>query len=123
MWIKYNNNPQGKNVGDCVIRAIALFLNQDWDTTYIELAVKGYSMADLQSADNVWNAYLIDKGCNRHIVQSECDECITLRDFARIYSQGRYMVFVGEHVVTVIDGSYFDTWDSGDCTPIYFFTK
>lgn len=124
MWVKYNNNPLGKNVGDCVIRAISLFLNQPWETTYSELAVKGYQLADLQSSDNVWNAYLIEKGCKRHLIQPNCREnCLTLREFLKGYNQGKIMCFVGEHVVTAIDGDYYDTWDSGDKIPIYFYTK
>lgn len=64
MFIKENLNPQNKNVGDCVIRAISKVLNQSWGRTYLELAVYGYSMADLQSADAVWGR--VQKGCATH---------------------------------------------------------
>ena len=50
MFIQINENPQNKLVGDCVIRAISTFLNQDWNTTYLGLAVQGYIDADLMSA-------------------------------------------------------------------------
>lgn len=47
MFIYSNLNPLNLTVGDCVVRAISALLNQDWDTTYIGLATKGYEMADM----------------------------------------------------------------------------
>jgi hypothetical protein len=123
MYVKENLNPHNKNVGDCVIRAISKVLNQSWGRTYIELAVYGYTMADLQSADSVWNQYLLDKGFKKALLPINCPNCITVREFADIYSKGRFLLFVGEHVVPVVNGNYYDTWDSGDRIVIYFYEK
>ena len=38
----YNANRDGKNVGDCTVRAISVALDQDWDTTYWGLCWEGY---------------------------------------------------------------------------------
>ena len=35
MWAKHNENPDGRNVGDCTVRAISTALGQNWETTYI----------------------------------------------------------------------------------------
>lgn len=123
MFIKENLNPQNKNVGDCVIRAISKVLNQSWGRTYLELAVFGYAMADLQSADAVWNQYLFDRGLKRYTLPAECPNCLTVREFAELYPEGRYLLFVGEHVVAVVNGNYYDTWNSGDKTVFYYFSK
>lgn len=123
MYVKENLNPQNKNVGDCVIRAISKVLNQSWGRTYIELAVYGYTMADLQSADSVWNQYLLDKGFTKALLPINCPNCMTVREFADIYSKGRFLLFVGEHVVCVVDGCYYDTWDSGDRVVIYYYKQ
>jgi len=123
MYVKENLNPQNKNVGDCVIRAISKVLNQSWGRTYIELAVYGYTMADLQSADSVWNQYLSDKGFTKALLPINCPNCMTVREFADIYSKGRFLLFVGEHVVCVVDGCYYDTWDSGDRVVIYYYKQ
>lgn len=40
MFIEYNVNPY-KKVGDCVVRAIAMFLDQSWEETYWDLCDKG----------------------------------------------------------------------------------
>ena len=34
----YNNNPLGRNVNDCSVRAIALATGKTWDETYKELS-------------------------------------------------------------------------------------
>lgn len=123
MFIKENLNPQNKNVQDCVIRAISKVLNQSWGRTYLELAVYGYAMADLQSADAVWNIYLSDKGLKKYVLPSNCPDCTTVREFSERYKEGRYLLYVGEHVTACINGSYYDTWDSGDRIVIYFFAE
>lgn len=122
MFIKENLNPKNKIVGDCVIRGISTLLNQDWGTTYIGLAVQGYIDADLPSSDSVWNNYLFHKGYTRQIVPSVCPDCITVSEFTKKY-KGRYLLFVGGHVVACVNGDYYDTWDSGDRVVIYFFEK
>lgn len=122
MYIKSNINPQNKQVGDCVIRAISTVLNQDWERTYIELAIQGFMMSDMPSSDSVWNEYLKNKGLTRRIVPDTCPNCYTVRQFADDHPKGRYLVFVGQHVVAVIDGDYIDTWDSGDRVPIYYWS-
>lgn len=37
----------------------------------------------------------------------------TVEQFAREHKQGTYIVSVSHHVVAVVDGYYYDTWDSG----------
>lgn len=123
MFIKENLNPQNKNVGDCVIRAISKVLNQSWGRTYLELAVYGYAMADLQSADAVWGQYMTDKGFKKALLPIGCPNCLTVREFSERYGEGRYLLFVGEHVTASIDGNYYDTWDSGDRVVIYFYKR
>lgn len=120
MYIKSNINPQNKQVGDCVIRAISTALNQEWERTYIELAIQGFMMSDMPSSDSVWNEYLKNKGLSRRIVPDTCPNCYTVKQFADEHPTGIYVVFVGQHVVAVIDGNYIDTWDSGDRIPIYY---
>ena len=123
MFIKHNENRDGKLVGDCVIRAISTLLNQDWNTTFLGIVIQAFIDADMPSSDSVWNNYLIYKGYERQVIPSVCPNCITVREFADSHLSGRYLLFVGGHVVAVINGNYYDTWDSGDKTVIYFFQK
>ena len=121
MFVRENLNPAGKNVGDCVIRAISKVLNQSWWRTFLDLAVYGYAMCDLQSADAVWGRYLCDRGMKKSVLPAECPNCTTVKEFAEYNKVGKFLLYVGEHVVACVDGNYYDTWDSGDRIVIYFF--
>ena len=80
-------------------------------------------MKELPSQNNVWGAYLRNIGYTRHIIPDTCPDCYTVRNFSKDHPQGRYILGTGSHVVAVIDGNYYDTWDSGDEIPIYYFEK
>lgn len=122
-FIEYNPNPQNKRAGDCVVRALSKALDQDWGQTYIELAVQGYLMADMPTANHVWGAYLFDKGFSQQVIPDMCPECYTVREFCEDYPIGTYVLATGSHVVIVIDSNWYDTWDSGDETPIYVWKR
>lgn len=123
MFIYRNLNPLNLTVGDCVVRAISALLNQDWDTTYTDLADEGREMADMPSANRVWGAYLKRNGFKRYVIPNTCPDCYTVRQFAGEHPHGRYLLSVDSHVVAVINGDYYDTWDSGDKVPIYYYKK
>ena len=122
-WVEHNENPSGKLVGDCVIRALSRTLDQDWARTYIELCLQGFIDRDMPSANNVWGAYLRSKGYRRAVLADECPDCYNVRDFCRDYPNGRYVLALSGHVVAVVDGDYYDTWDSGDEAPLYYWYK
>nr|DAT51556.1 MAG TPA: hypothetical protein [Caudoviricetes sp.] len=119
----YNPNPAGKKVGDCTVRAIAKATGQSWDETYIGLCLQGLMMGDLPSANSVWGAYLRRHGFARNIVPNTCPDCYTVAEFAADHPRGVYVLALSSHVVCVVDGSYFDTWDSGQETPLFYWEK
>lgn len=122
-YVYFNNNPRGLNVGDCVIRAASKALNQSWETTYLDLVTVGYDMADMPSSNSVLNSYLRSKGFHKKTIDDLCPSCYSVRDFADEHFKGIYILGMGSHVVCVIDGQYFDSWNSGDEVPIYFWFK
>lgn len=122
MWIEYNPNPQGKNVGDCVVRAISKALNLPWEKTYILLCVEGLMRADLPSSNNVWSKFLKSKGFKRCTIK-DCPDCYTVEDFCQEHPKGVYVVGTGSHAVAVVNGNVFDAWNSLRETPVYYFEK
>lgn len=122
MWKKYNCNPDDKNVGDCVIRAISMALNQSWDETYVGICMQGYMMRDMPSSNSVWGAYLRTKGWQRHILSMDYPVGYSVADFASEHD-GNYILALDGHVVAVHDNNYFDTWDSGDKPVLYYWEK
>lgn len=123
MHVSYNPNPQANRVGDCVVRAISRLTNQDWEKTYIDLCVEGLCMCDMPSANNVWGRYLKSKGYKRHIIPAEQCDCYTVKDFCADHPQGLYMLALNGHVIACENGDYYDTWDSGNEIPIYYWQK
>lgn len=123
MWIFYNNNPESARVGDCTIRAIAKALNEGWEDTYIGVTVEGIRLHDMPSANRVWGAYLRTKGFTRRPLETICSDCYTVEDFAKAHPQGTYILALSGHVVCVIDGDWYDTWDSGQETPLYYWER
>lgn len=123
MWQFVNPNPAYNFVGDCVVRALTIALDSDWDTIFLGLAAYGFNIKDMPSGNAIWSAYLRDKGFKRYIIPNECPNCYTLKDFCKDHPNGIFVIGTGTHAVTVIDGDYYDSWDSGNVIPIYYFTK
>ena len=119
----FNPNPNGSRVGDCVIRAISAVTGQDWNSTYTGAALQGYILGDMPSANHVWRAYLTSKGFQRAIIPDACPDCYTVDDFANDHPKGRFVLGTGNHAVAVVDGMVWDTWDSRNEIPIYYFYK
>ena len=122
-WIRYNPNPSDKLTIDCVVRAVAIAEGISWEEAHEALSKKARDEADMPSVNPVWADYLKDRGYSLFGLPNTCPRCYTVRDFARDYSNGTYVLGTGDHAVAVIDGNYIDTWNSGDEVPMYFFMK
>ena len=106
---------------DCTIRALSKVLDCSWLEAYdkmvpicrkyqapnifdLSLKVEQEAMKELGNFEytGVSNA----KGTKRP----------TVAEFAKAHPTGRYILNVANHEVAVVDGQYFDTWDSGRCS-------
>lgn len=121
----YNPNPVGRrSVGDCTVRALSKALGQTWEQTYVGLALEGFQRGDLPNADDVYGHYLHRNGFRRHLIPDDGLGDYTVEDFARDNPVGTFVLSIpGRHVVTVVDGRYFDSWQSGGECPSYFWIK
>lgn len=123
MFISYNPNPAGKRVGDCVVRALCKLTHRDWETVYFSVCMEGMRMHDMPSSNAVWGRYIKGQGFRKRLLPSSCPDCYTVRDFADEHRKGEYLLATGSHVVAVVDGDYYDSWDSGDEIPVYYFER
>lgn len=103
--------------GDCTIRALSKFFNLTWIETFelCEPIIKKYQLLpnyfffanqEKQIAEGLGLKRIPisnKKGTKRPTVES----------FAKEHPTGTYLLKVSHHVVTVVDGFYFDTWDCG----------
>lgn len=123
MYKFYNPNPSGKFVGDCVIRAICKVQEKDWETVYIQICLYGFQYNDMPASNYVWGQYLLNNGFKRHVIPDTCPDCYTVEQFCEEHKQGKFILATGSHVVAVVDGDYYDAWNSGKEQPIYYWQK
>jgi len=123
MYIYLNPNPQELKTYDCVIRAISIATDKSWYEVYVGVCLKGLELSMMPSTNGVWGEYLKDLGFTRHIIPDTCPTCYTIKDFCGEHFKGTYILGTGTHAVAVIDGDYYDAWDSGNEIPIYYFSK
>ena len=123
MYQYFNPNPCNKSVGDCTIRAICKVLDKPWDEIYMALCMQGLLMCDMPSSNKVWGAYLKSQGFSRSLIPDDGIENYSVVRFCHDHQEGTYLLALESHVVAVVDGVYYDTWDSGEEPPIYYWEK
>ena len=123
MFRQYNANPTGKHTNDCTVRAISKALDRSWRYVYSGICLAGYEAFDMPSSNAVWGAFLREQGFKRYIIPNTCPDCYTVEDFCNDHPVGTFILATGSHVVTVINGDFYDTWNSGGETPIFYFKK
>lgn len=120
----YNPNPVGNDYArDCTLRALTKALNIDWETAHVLSDMASLKMGDMPSNDNVWSAILRQNGFYREIIPNTCPECYTANDFCNDHPIGIYVLYFGGHVATIVDGVIYDSWDSSNEIPIYYWYK
>lgn len=122
-YIFKNENPYGKMVDDCIIRAIATATGKPWDEIAYELFEEQLLQKDLQNANTVWGQVLKNKGFVKRNLPCMERSCYTVREFALSHPHGIYVVGDGSHAIAVIDGHYVDTYDSGDRNVLFYYQK
>lgn len=123
VWKKWNPNPLGLNVGDCTIRSICAVTGQSWYAVHDQLCALSRDMGDMPSADRVWWELLRRYDFTRRRMIDRCPECYTIADFAFDHPHGVYVLGPREHAVAVIEGDWWDSWDSGGTVPTYYFRR
>lgn len=92
MYIRYNRNRDGLEVGDCVIRAISTALDLSWDIVHDDICYLSGIMADMPSSNRVWKKYLRNYGFVETMIDTDCPNCLTVQDFCERHPVGRYIL-------------------------------
>ena len=104
--------------GDCVIRAIC----KAFDITWLEAFEMTLPIcrecqmlpSRILFADNVKVVEKHMKLINHKVSNKRGTKRPTVKSFAKEHKTGRYILRIANHVVAVVDGKYFDTWDCGE---------
>ena len=123
MYRRYNANPSGKLTNDCTVRAISKVTGKSWRGVFAGLSEISYEQYDMPSSNAIWGTYMRREGYTRHTIPDRCPDCYTAKDFCNDHPYGTYLLGTGTHVIAVINGDYYDTWDSGNELPVYYWEK
>ena len=115
IYFQPNKKDIKDNFGDCAIRSICRAENIDWLTAY-DLMWK--ISRQVQSPMNCKYGF-------EHIVKTlgykyqgisnkKGTKRPTVDSFAMGHKKGTYICVVANHYVTIVDGYFYDTWDSGN---------
>lgn len=134
----YNANPQNRITGDCTFRAICTALEQSWEQTVMEMAEMscktGYAINDKKGIER----YLESKGWKKQKQPRKDDNtkftgkefCEQLQDDPWIFTGKEYYyaarivaVIGGHHIVAIVNGKVYDTWNSTCKTIGNYWTK
>jgi len=123
MYIYYNPNPKHKNTSDCVIRMLSKVYGITWEQAYVKLSGIVLQEFEMPSSNYIWEKFLLSNGFRKMLLPSTCPDCINISEFSSMYNIGTYIACTGTHVVAVVDGNYYDAWDSGDEIITYYFER
>lgn len=116
-WKEYNPNPKERNIGDCTLRSYCAAFGISWDKAFdiaSRVAKENSSMIQYVADKVLTEEFncIVDEKYNKKTVKGK--DRITVNEFAMSHPYGIYILHVRQHQVTVIDGVYWDSWDSGD---------
>lgn len=117
VYYQPNEKDLKDHVGDCQIRALSKTLNLTWLETFdlITPICREQQVMDIFSCDLDKTKEAMEYlGFNYiGISNKQGSKRPTVESFAKNHPKGKYIVTVSHHVVAVVDGKYYDTWDSG----------
>lgn len=127
VYYQPNKKDLKDKVGDCQVRALSKVLGLSWVEAFDitipicrELQTYTFFDCDQEKTKEAMSRLGFDytgvsnkKGTKRPTVDS----------FAKDHPHGTFIVKVARHVVAVVNGKYYDTWDSGDRSLYGYYTK
>lgn len=112
MFTYYNCNPANRQVNDCVVRAISLAQNRNWDIVYSELSTLAQQQCTMLDDVSFIENYL-----NR-LYNTKCFKCkgyrMTVEEFIKNNPIGTFLITMKGHITCVINGKIYDTWDCSE---------
>lgn len=112
-----NDKDLKDKVGDCQVRALSKALGLTWLQTFdltipICRELQTYTIfdCDLKKTQTAMAQFGFEY---TGVSNKKGSKRPTVKSFALSHPKGKYVVSVARHAVAVVDGVYYDTWDSG----------
>ena len=110
--------------GDCVIRALTKAFDMQWRDVFIELAPIALELQCMPNGRPCYEKYITEiKGFTWYPCKAiKGKKRPTVETFAKQHKLGTYILRCAHHLVTVVDGNWYDTWESDDCSVYGYWT-
>lgn len=122
-YLHYNPNPFGLSTEDCAVRTLCAILRIDWESAHKLLSDTSRDMGLMPSNPAVIWAILKMRGFHRSALWDQCPDCYTVAHFAEDHPRGVFVVATATHILAVIGGNWYDSWNSGDEIPLFYWQK
>ncbi|MBR4533900.1 MAG: hypothetical protein IKO85_05085 [Bacteroidaceae bacterium] len=100
--------------GDCVIRALTKAENLSWVDVFDELTPIARELQCMPNGKPCYEEFLKRRGYEYVGVSNKRGtKRPTVSSFTLAHRQGVFIARVAHHIVAVVDGRFYDTWDSG----------
>lgn len=109
MFIEHNQNPNGGNIDDCVIRAISFATGLDYWKVFDDLCEIADEFDCNINTGTAFITYLSRLGYEPR----EFTNKITVSKLANSCDSGTAIILVNGHVTCIKDGNIYDTWNCG----------
>ena len=112
-FVKKNANPKTHTTGDCVIRALSLALNQQWEETFEDLCKIAKKKCRMPNDQKVYESYLINKGWSKCSEPRNFDNTkMLIKDAVPYIKEKQLIIYAGSrHITYVEEMTLYDTWD------------
>lgn len=123
-FVFYNPNPNSnEKATDCSIRAYCAAQDIKWDEAYDIACQYGKSNAFMPNDGKICDMIMEEEFGMTMVKLDKEEKGSTVKDFTINHPNGIYILVCPSHLVTVIDGQYYDSWDSGKKKVKYYFMK
>ena len=126
--VKYNANTRGTRTGDCSVRSISLAFNKDYREVkkLLNDCMRKSRGSAYNSSSNIKYALINEFNVPESSILDIRTQKLTVAEFADQNPSGTFLIgcsknpnppsdyVFGGHLVTIINGKIFDTWDSRD---------
>lgn len=99
-------------------------MNKTWLEVFNEHITYAIEIQCMPNSKTCYESYLKDNGFEYHgISNKKGSKRPTVESSIKEHKAGTFFLNVANHVVSVVDGIYYDTWDSGQCCLYGYYEK
>ena len=110
--------------GDCVVRALTKVMSKTWMQVFDDLISYAKNLQCMPNGKQCYKPFQKKSKKNKKkkkkityhgISNKKCSKRPTVDRFAKDHKSGIFFLNVANHCIAVVDGYYYDTWESGSC--------